>query len=733
MYRGTDRDGMTRQVNNAGERVGNAHSTTRTFGVQAGGTVELRSDETFRTGTPDHIGVLGVRAGATRQHNRSNGTLSTAGREDATATPAGVHSFRATGRFRAELVGAHQWHAPFQAVTLGRAGRKIHEPATVGGPGATLGEFSVQLHLSEQHMPKLDPHAEGAVNPYASGRPTTSEPLTGTDDLADDLWAPSEWQRGDSLRNIPVVTLFVPTDEHILAAGPLVADRATRGEWSLTTPGTSQHQRMRNAFGSTALTSDADQVFSPMGKHLDDLRAPGFLYGATGGIRLVGRRGNPTAVSGPVDLKPEQNKSLDLAVSGGDGKGWVLSFDLTAGHFPAQDTPVPTTTRYGFGFTPYQRSSMTSKGGGRTTSRSVNVVPENGRWVPVTADAEYRFEMSGDKLGVLTPFRSKLPAWTGQLVNKANAWRGLVSEQAAHALNLFDTGIPKVAALAEGAGTWSHHAWFKESPLGVVPVSAPSQDHLNRAQLMRTLRGLRFTRNSLESVRTLLSERHGQAMIESGIPQQYRGRAPWRGFTDSLPLGGKEYRVTVKQVPGRRTVEDFGFGDVESGQSVTTNTSASRAVTRSRGISANAAERVTGPNGSLGGPVGNTGGSGGRTAARPAPTRTRCRRRRSSPAPSPPSRPRTTSWSLSWTRRARSYWNRPGPRAAQRARSRWRCSGRAGSARVMSTHRRPPPCTCGLRAPRRRTGSVHVSRITGPAATARPSWSPATGCTSPAC
>lgn len=41
---------------------------------------------------------------------------------------------------------------------------------------------------------------------------------------------------------------------------------------------------------------------------------------------------------------------------------------------------------------------------------------------------------------------------------------------------------------------------------------------------MGTLRNLRFTRNSLESVRTLLSERHGQAMVEAGIPQQYRGR-----------------------------------------------------------------------------------------------------------------------------------------------------------------------------------------------------------------
>lgn len=160
----------------------------------------------------------------------------------------------------------------------------------MGGSEATLGDFSVMLHLSEQYMPKVDPHAEGAANPFVTGRETTSrelDPQTETEDL----WAPSEWQRGDSLKNIPVITLYVPTDHHLQQAGPLVANRATRGEWSLTTEGTSQHQRMNNAFGSMALTSDSDQVFSPTGKQLNDVRAPGFLYGATGDIRLVGRRG----------------------------------------------------------------------------------------------------------------------------------------------------------------------------------------------------------------------------------------------------------------------------------------------------------------------------------------------------------------------------------------------------------------------------------------------------------
>lgn len=293
----------------------------------------------------------------------------------------------------------------------------------------------------------------------------------------------------------------------------------------------------------------------------------------------------------------------------------MLSIDLNAGHFPAQQTNPPTTTRYGVGYTPFQRSTMTSKGAGRTTGRSVNVVPENGYWVPVTTDAEYRFEMSSDKLGVLTPFRSALPAWTGQLVNKANAWRGLVSEQAAHALGLFRTGVDTVPSLATGAGTWSHPSWFKQSPLGVFPVSAPNGTDAGRAQFNQTLRNLRFTRNSLESIRTLLSERHGQALVEAGIPQQYRGRAPWRGFSDSLPFGGKNYRVTVQQVPGTRTVKDFGFGDVENGHSVATSNSASRGVNRSKGVSANITERITGPNGSTGGPLLNAGDSQGKSAS----------------------------------------------------------------------------------------------------------------------
>lgn len=314
VYHGTDRDEMTRQAINAGERVGNSHSTTHTYGAQVAATLELRSGATLPNGTPEHIGVLGAKGGANRQHTRSTGSMGTAGREDVTATPAGVHSYRATGTLRATLVGVDQWHSPYRAVTLGRANRTIHGPATVGGHGATLGDFSVMLHLSEQHAPKVDPHAEGAFNPYATDRETTSRELR--PDETEDLWAPSEWQRGDSLKNIPVMTLFVPTDTHIQSAGPLVANRATRGEWTLTTPGTSQHERMKNAFSSMSLTSDADQVFSPTGKQLNDVRAPGFLYGATGDIRLVGRRGEPTAVGGPVDLKPEQNRSLDLAISG---------------------------------------------------------------------------------------------------------------------------------------------------------------------------------------------------------------------------------------------------------------------------------------------------------------------------------------------------------------------------------------------------------------------------------
>lgn len=180
VYQGTDRDWMTRQNTNAGERVGNAHSTTHTFGAQAGGTVELRSNETFRAGTPDHIGVLGARAGATRQHTRSNGTVFTALPRGRDGHPGRDALLPGDGTLQGPAGGS----APVARAVPGPharpGGAQDPRAVLVGGPDATLGDFSVMLHLSEQFMPKIDPHAEGAINPYAM-RPRDHHPGAGAD------------------------------------------------------------------------------------------------------------------------------------------------------------------------------------------------------------------------------------------------------------------------------------------------------------------------------------------------------------------------------------------------------------------------------------------------------------------------------------------------------------------------------------------------------------------------
>ncbi|MFF3392755.1 hypothetical protein ACFYW1_17730 [Streptomyces sp. NPDC002669] len=661
-YTGSARRTPT-EATGGGERFDTAQQVTHSWNLGLEATFSARQNAKDELGTPLAVGTGGIGArggGTTTRQVKSGGTAT---REDLFVPGPGTDYYDFTGSLTFEIERSAFPQPLMQALTLGgmralaqygedshvRAVKWLYEHAGLGGIGeARNGKKSVTL----------------ASHPvaFSFGVPDALSRTSGmSDDNRDRFTGKAESSRSSDAevpdeilaKGLAAITLSTRADRNLLGSVLDLVGKNSGNAWQLTDAGAVMSERIRRIFGQHSLTSLSDQVFSPGGHIVGNLHDKGTFFAGDESVSLTGTRHNLTVVGTSFTASPEMNTALEQAFGHSRGKAWGGSLGTT-GMFAGVETAGAThlTGQGGTFSTWLQKFRSSTKGAAVTSTRDLNQVMDNDRWVLVVGDTDYRIDARHKPLGFFgRPFGNHRTG-PSQVIRKPGGWVGLIRERDAIRTGLIDDGLgpmPKTAAdtstgtpAGTGTGTpldtgvetpvhtgadtdtdapatvgtkWRHRSDLDGASRGAFAHNAP-QDAAGLKKLGEALDEAGIAEQTRHTINAMVSARSGRSAIQSGGPLTARGRTSALAHVRKLNVLGKDVAITVRhERVGTPEIIDTLFGDHEFGANRGTaqDDSVSSSKTVAHGVTGGELVRV--PGGSGGPTAGGGAGAGDSVAA----------------------------------------------------------------------------------------------------------------------
>lgn len=490
--------------------------------------------------------------------------------------------------------------------------------STVGG-GPVSGR--VILSVLDEHMPKSDPHADDADNPFRDfGSRITTTSMDSSQALALATSAPGVDRNRQPFENHGQVTLGILGSAALVGAAEESLKSASGGSWHLTQIGAAPHDSALLSFQAPYLTANADQTLSPSGWRATELWAKGPYLNRSGVLF------HRMTVSGLWAMTPPAPMSATLKMTGATltgGKNAVTYNFVFGGQFStaqAQRGDHGPLGSYGLSLSPWTYAR------GRTGTVTFSISNEIARQdkshqVLVSGTAEHDIAVASSALGGTTGAGSRLVPGTlanaaGRRVAVPGGWMGLLSEHTAVTLNLIDDGWG--TAPLYDAQTWSPQPWLVGNTLCTYPLGELDPSEV-MASFDQALRGLSLPESDHDTVLRLVSGRLLRAlrgeMENAGQTIPLRtGHWGW----DGLRIGTRRARLRVQLVAGTSRFHRLGHStDFEDNLWAISSTGFSVSRTRGPdfGLSVSESAYTGNPDASAAGPGFSESGSARRTLA----------------------------------------------------------------------------------------------------------------------
>ncbi|MEU2836910.1 hypothetical protein ABZ776_07345 [Streptomyces sp. NPDC007076] len=605
------------EATGGGERFDTGQQITHTFGVGLEATFAARQNAKDELGTPINTGTGGVGVRGMLRTTRQVKSGGTATREDLFAPTPGTDYYDFAGRLTFEIQRSAFPQPLMQALTLGgmralarygrdshvRAVKWLYEHAGLGGIGETVdGKTSVQLTSHPLAFTFGVPDGLSKASGMSDadrGRFTGSLESSALPDVE------SPEQDAITSKGLAAVTLSTRPDRTLLDSALDLAGKTSGGAWRLTDAGALMSERIRRIFGQHSLTALSDQVFSPGGHTVGNLHDKGTLFGGDESLSLTGTRHNLKVVGTSFTASPEMNTALEQAFGYTRGRSWGGTIGTT-GMFAGLEAAggAHFTGQGGTSHTWLQKFWSRSNASSTTSTRDLNQVLGNDRWVLVVADTDFRIGARHKPLGIFgRPFGSSRSDST-QVIRKPGGWVGLIRERDAMKAGLIDDGLGPVPEGALPGVKWHSRGDLDGASRGAFAHNAP-QDAAGLKKLGESLEKAGIAEQTRHTINAMVSARSARSAIQTGGTLTSRGRTSALAHVRKLNILGKDVAITVRhERVGTPKVVDTLFGDHELGASRSISQETSFASSNSHAHGVNGGETVRGP-----------GGSGGLTAS----------------------------------------------------------------------------------------------------------------------
>ncbi|NBM15782.1 hypothetical protein GUY61_08970, partial [Streptomyces sp. GC420] len=608
-------------------------------GAKRGGELGLEAALSFRDPSSDDIGATnnagtlsaGVREGWQTENELSFG--STVSHEPTAVSTGPAHLYEYSLSLTADHGGYWRFRGLLRGTaTLGLLGTQpflFSSPQDVlvgtAGAGHPVGggpkTGRVLISVPGRHAPATDPHADGALNPYAPGAAAaTATPMRPERALAlakgdlsgraggtgpGSLVRPGDPDAGDGaaltgpapdpgdpgqelfrrLQSHPFVTVNVMAAPELVASADEIIQLASGGSWQLTQEGAPTRSAILRAFQPQLLTSNFDQSSGPLGWSAAGLMGKG-PYGT-----LWATFRHVTTVTDIRALTPSVPMDSEMITGGTNQSAGKVSRStsvFTGGQLTyarAHSAGSGLLGTYGLIASPFSKSASESLTVTRVAIADMNR-KSVGHQVLVAGTAEHWLALASSWLGPGAVGKSLVPrqlaSAAGQMTSVPGGWQAHVPEKSAHELGLVEDGLGDVPRYT--GQSWSPQPWLVGNEFGTYAVNSLDATRALEA-FDRAVATLGLGDEDRERIRSLVTSRVtrslGKEMTGTGSSAPVRtGGWGWH----SVRLGGADARVRFRLVPGRTTVHmlDHGVEMEESRHAVET-------VTRSRDTTKGAA------------------------------------------------------------------------------------------------------------------------------------------------
>ncbi|MET9442317.1 hypothetical protein [Streptomyces sp. NPDC006610] len=585
-YEGRQDDLRLRHSAPGGQRLDGQESRKRALAGGADLQLGFRDPDSLTNqavGVPDNSGVLslGWRSGA--QYEDESGFGFSATNEPMSVSTGPSHLYRYDLALTVTHGGYWRLRGLLRGVaTLGLLGTQpfvfsrpqdILIGATARGALVRGGPRTGQVLISvpDQHTPAVDPHRQGAANPYALLRgPLDTAPMSrarafalASGDLSRDEGRVTG--RGGrlfhELQNHPFLTIGVVVPPGLVDAVAAVVRGASGGAWQLTEEGAPAREAVMRAFQPQFATANFDQSSGALGLGIAGIMAKppyGTLWAT---FRHYTRVTDVHALTGAVLMDTEMILGSGSQASGKVGKSVVHSFGGQLTHTRPHGAGPGPVGLYGIVVNPWSESAQQNLSVNRSVVADLNL-KGFGHQVLITGTVEHWAAMTSSVLGTSAGGSSLVPGYfagaAGTVVQVPGGWQAHVPEKSAHRLGLIDDGMGDVPRYTRDS--WSPQPWLNGNSFGAYPVNSLDPTDV-LAAFQRKVARLGLDDQERERIRLLVTSRVLRALNRelTGNGATALARSGGWGW-GSVRIGSRRARVRVELLPGAPSFEMLDHG-----------------------------------------------------------------------------------------------------------------------------------------------------------------------------
>ncbi|MFJ8152638.1 hypothetical protein [Streptomyces sp. NPDC094468] len=601
-YLGRRTDQRSRFSAPGAETVAGQRGGGRSWQVGIEGTVSVRDRTPGTAGVPLHAETLAVGGRYGRRTEAESGYALSGGDEITSITTGGMDWYRYGVRFTVSSDGhwrPRRWMRGLpsgglldtQAFVLPDGHRTLVDPAAPAGDRSAGGHGHVVLSVPVEHTrPPAEGEPDGTVAAHAT-EPPAPRPMTAEYARAMALGS-REWlaaaardvdpvdRRSRSVLGYPHTTVDITEGPLLAAMAARTVDRATRGAWGLTLPGTEGRTEWQLILGRQNRIAGFPTTSTPLGGHWTLSTETPYLLRRTTMLayrtRLLERtpagESALTVVGGPVKMEVEGAVSANLGAWGRNTRTSTLDFGgrvslLTSHRHAGVAGTLGLSFTAGISTT---RSALTQRSVADVFTRKA----AGDRHVLVRGPLEHAWATASSQAGTAAHGAALVPASLADAHGERHTsqWVGIIPVKAAYELGVLRDEYGGVPWYDESA--WSEFPWLRQVQFGGWPVNS-----LNPAgallRLDERLGLLNLKGDGAERLRRMVSGRViralGNELAGPGVALPAR-IARWT-------VGGRDVQLKLQLVP----MDGSGFHGLDHGAELEHQVLATDTVQQGRG------------------------------------------------------------------------------------------------------------------------------------------------------